>query len=94
MCLSIHLLASVRSLDVAQTRWRICDLSNEPFTWLLEPKHKRRRRVRWTIVSLAHRFPEREKTREKVRWIIWSSIEVHLVDALAAEGDEGRCSLR
>ena len=30
----------------------------------------------------------------KVRWIIWSSIEVHLVDALAAEGDEGRCSLR
>ena len=30
----------------------------------------------------------------EVRWIIWSSIEVHLVDALAAEGDEGRCSLR
>ena len=29
-----------------------------------------------------------------IRWIIWSSIEVHLVDALAAEGDEGRCSLR
>ena len=31
---------------------------------------------------------------QRVRWIIWSSIEVHLVDALAAEGDEGRCSLR
>ena len=25
---------------------------------------------------------------------MWSSIKVHLVDALAAEGDEGRCSLR
>jgi len=25
---------------------------------------------------------------------MWSSIEVHLVDALAAEGDEGRRSLR
>ena len=29
-----------------------------------------------------------------IHWIIWSSIKVHLVDALAAEGDEGRCSLR
>ena len=29
-----------------------------------------------------------------IRWIIWSSIKVHLVDALAAEGDEGRYSLR
>ena len=29
-----------------------------------------------------------------VFWIMWSSIKVHLVDALAAEGDEGRCSLR
>ena len=27
-------------------------------------------------------------------WIMWSSIKVHLVDALAAEGDEGRYSLR
>ncbi len=27
-------------------------------------------------------------------WVMWSSIEVHLVDALAAEGDEGRRSLR
>jgi hypothetical protein len=25
---------------------------------------------------------------------IWSSDQVHLVDALAATGDEGRCSLR
>ena len=29
-----------------------------------------------------------------VFWIMWSSIKVHLVDALAAEGDEGRYSLR
>ena len=32
--------------------------------------------------------------RDRARWVIWSSIKVHLVDALAAEGDEGRCSLR
>ena len=29
-----------------------------------------------------------------IHWIIWSSIKVHLVDALAAEGEEGRYSLR
>ena len=26
--------------------------------------------------------------------VIWSSDQAHLVDALAATGDEGRCSLR
>ena len=42
------------------------------------------------VVVLARQHKE----QNELRWIIWSSIEAHLVDALAAEGDEGRCSLR
>ena len=32
--------------------------------------------------------------RERADWVIWSSEQAHSVDALAAEGDEGRGSLR
>ena len=32
--------------------------------------------------------------RSVLFWVIWSSYEAYTVDALAARGDEGRCSLR
>ena len=40
------------------------------------------------------KFDDDELSERLVRWVIWSSEQAHLVDALAAEGDEGRCSLR
>ena len=40
------------------------------------------------------KFSDDELNGRYVRWVIWSSEQAHLVDALAAEGDEGRCSLR
>ena len=42
--------------------------------------------IEWTII-----WP---RVLIQVRWVIWSSRKAHLVDALAAGGDEGRCSLR
>ena len=38
--------------------------------------------------------PSSARQMTELCWIIWSSTEAHLVDALAAEGDEGRSNLR
>ena len=89
MCLSIHrLLACLEVLN--RTADKMAKLYVTYSSACFETQ--KARQVLRIIVSPPWFVPTNQRKTEC--WIIWSSIEVHLVDALAAEGDEGRCSLR